>query len=71
MEGHVLAHISTRTKGDERVNECLDNILYRELQWSKKHSFTVQSETLYAIASAEEDETNRKIKILSKYTSRL
>ena len=51
LEGHALAHASTRVKGDDLVNHCLDSRLERESQWSRKHSHIVQSESLYAIAT--------------------
>ena len=62
LESHALAHVSTRLKGDEKVNKCLDNRLDRELGWSKKHSFVVDCESLYANASADHVENGRSIK---------
>ena len=55
MEGHAIAHASTRVKGDEAVNHCLNSRLDHEIQWTRKHSHVVQSEALYAIATHEQD----------------
>ena len=55
LEGHALAHISTRIKGDDDVNRCLDSRLDRESQWTRKHSQIVQSEALYATSTHNQD----------------
>ena len=57
MEGHALAHTSTRSKIYDKRNAYLDYILNREVNY-----FNVQSETLFAITSAEQDDNIRIIK---------
>ena len=46
LECHTNAYISTREKGDPKVNHCLDSRLTREAEWSKKISHTVMSDNI-------------------------
>ena len=46
-EGHLVAHISTRMKGDQQVNSCLDSRIARESNWTRKISHIVQNENTF------------------------
>ena len=46
LECHTTAHISSRLKGDDTVNHCIDSRLEREGKWSSKISIVKQSEEI-------------------------
>ena len=57
-ESHTAAHISSRMKGGEVVNQCLDSRLEREKKWSSKKSVVCKSEDIFQQVS----QSNESIK---------
>ena len=55
-ECHTNAYISSRVKGDDLVNHCLDSKLTRESEWTRKISQTVKSNNI--LEQVEEDLPN-------------
>ena len=49
-EAHTLTHISTRLKGDKKVNVALDNRITRESAYQRKKSVTVEAEAIFKSA---------------------
>ena len=47
LEAHSSAYLSSRLKGDGKVNNALDSRLARETEWSKKFSITCYADTKF------------------------
>ena len=62
MECHTNAYIASRTKGDSKVNHCLDSQLNRENQWERKVSFITEADQILENINAEHPESNLKQK---------
>ena len=64
-ETHALTHISTRLKGDSKVNKILDRKIERESEWKRKASTVVQSEALFHSALAQSAASSQTTEHLS------
>ena len=61
-ECHTSAYISSREKGDAKVNICLDSKLERESAWTRKISQTVRSEQILDSINEEHQDLTLKQK---------
>ena len=60
QESHACSYISTRLKGDEKVNIALDSQLEREETWVRKQSTIVDSENIRQRVGTEELQSAKK-----------
>lgn len=65
-ECHVGAYISSRLKGDSKVQDALDSKLYRETEWSRKFSISKYSDGKFLEASAQINQGNAMAQPIDK-----